>query len=147
MLVNCWTLLVIADHKNPVRLADNRLTLWLAPRVVFVVSNCHEPKEQREQSQACLSYAESRLRKTKSMPSNLHEMIILKILKRNIPGKFLTITGDSWLQKQSACGRVVMEWFRKRNVFVWSEMARNDQEFVRNLFFESSSLVMIKKTT
>ena len=48
---------------------------WFRRRNVFVlVSNCQKPKEQREQSQACLSYAESRLRKTKSIARNLSEI-------------------------------------------------------------------------
>ena len=57
-----------------------------------VVRNGREPKEQREQSQACLGYAESRLRKTKSMVRNLPEIFFLENFKTKyswmIPGYY-----------------------------------------------------------
>ena len=61
-----------------------------AKRFLVLVSNCHRPKEQREQSQACLGYAESRLRKTKSMTGNLHEIFFYNFKKE-------ILLGDCWI--------------------------------------------------
>ena len=73
-LDDSWILLVISD-RPPSPLCGHVTMKWFRKRNVFVlVSNCHKPKEQREQSQACLSYAESRLRKTKSIARNLSEI-------------------------------------------------------------------------
>ena len=53
-------LLIIPDRKS-CPLCGHVIMQWFRRRNVFVlVSNCQKPKEQREQSQACLSYAESR---------------------------------------------------------------------------------------
>ena len=69
-----WLLLVIPDHRSSPPCGHVAMK-WFRKRNVFVlVRNCQKPKEQREQSQACLSYAESRLRKTKSIVRNLSEI-------------------------------------------------------------------------
>ena len=59
-----WILLTA----NPVRYADIRPCNGFAGETfLFESAIARGPKEQREQSQACLSYAESRLWKTMSI--------------------------------------------------------------------------------
>ena len=76
-LDDSWILLVIPDNKSSPQCGHVAMK-WFRKRNVFVlVRNCQKPKEQREQSQACLSYAESRLRKTKSIVRNLSEIFFV----------------------------------------------------------------------